>query len=251
MTSPISLPTVIWSKVASFLPPKRQTLISLVAKDFLNAFQSLECRCAFMHSLSKHEINLIFDHHSEVITSLINQQFHQSINPDSKFTKEFLSKVVESRFMKGAFHAIDYLQSLNEEQRDKIENLCFSCHRFDFTDDEVAQIIILCPNLMSLTLNNSKITGAGLAQIPGNNTLKKLVLKNCEHLNEASLEEFFSKATHLQEITLYNLPITGRCLSNISEENQLKRLSLLNCNHLNDDSLTDVFSKATHLQEVN
>ncbi|MGD2169671.1 MAG: hypothetical protein PVI40_05480 [Chlamydiota bacterium] len=250
------LPEVVWGSVLSFLTTKEQLLSGRVCTAWQRVSKTDFCKVALMRSISKlrvEEVNTLLKKLPRLV-GLAHQTFNQSLDPTSKIKGGFLSRVIESKLEDSPFIVIAYLRSLSEKQREMIEALKFSCRGLDFTDEQVTEIIALCPKLKSLSLIDSKITGTGLAQIAKENKLEKINLSGCKNLDERSLTVFFLKAVFLREIDLSYTPMTGECLAHIPEENYIEKLSLrslsFSSHRIHEGFLTDFFSKATHLKEV-
>jgi uncharacterized protein YjbI with pentapeptide repeats len=249
----LSLPKDILTSVISFLSPEQQLLDRRVSQTWLKASKARLCEFALMRSITKlpkGERNLFLKGHLGLIQHLGNLNFHSLLDPNSKFKREFLSKVTESKLEEGSLSVITYLQSLSEKQRGMIETLEFSCDAQDFTDEHIAEMLALCPRLKSLTLINSQITGVGLAQILEGNQLESLYLDCCENLDEDALANFFLKTPDLKEVKFFETNIKGRCLAEIPEGNHIEKFVLHECDYPDEDDLAIFFSKATFLREL-
>ncbi|PIS01841.1 MAG: hypothetical protein COT84_00505 [Chlamydiae bacterium CG10_big_fil_rev_8_21_14_0_10_35_9] len=252
-----SLSVNMWAKTISFLAPEQQLIASQVSKLWKNASQVPLCRLALMQSISNLQLGqrcTFVKQEPQLIEYLVNLEFNEVLDPYHKSKGEFLARIIESKFESGVSNAMNYLRSLSEENRKLIKSLGFRClpdPNLDFTEEQVGEILSLCPNLKSLTLSGSSITGECLAVISEKNQLEKLCLVNCRNLNEGFLNDFFQKAAHLKELDLSKTNITGECLANILKENQLEKLCLERCKNLEEQFLAEFFQKAICLKEVN
>ncbi|MGD2169341.1 MAG: hypothetical protein PVI40_03775 [Chlamydiota bacterium] len=241
------------SEIMSFLTPEQQLVNSKISRLWPEIPLGRLCMFNLMKSisnLSMGEINILLKNHPEVVPQLVNMKFHEVLNP-SQYKGEFLSKIIEVKFKKNPSEAIEYLQGFPLEQRKMIEALKFMTRCADLRDDQITEIIALCPDLKSLALSGSNfITGEFLTRIPEGIHLERLMLENCENLNEDFLADFFSGATQIKEINLSDSLITGGCLTHISEKNHLENLFLEGCKNLNEDFLVAFSSKTAYLKKV-
>ncbi|MGD2169664.1 MAG: hypothetical protein PVI40_05445 [Chlamydiota bacterium] len=249
-----ALPINLWGKIVSFLSPEQQLIIRRVNTLWLQHSEQNIYKAALLQSISKLPIDGIKTFLKErplLIKNLVNQQFHEITNPNSKFTRELLSKIIRCEFEKDFSSVITYLQSLTEKQQKMIETLDFSSDDFNTcTDEQVTEVIQLCPNLKSLNLLNFKITGECLTKFPKENQLEKLILGGCVDVEEVFLERLFLKAACLKEVNLSGIDITGSCLALIPQNNQLEKLVIEGCKELDEEYLIDFFLRATCLKEV-
>ncbi|MGD2170301.1 MAG: hypothetical protein PVI40_08690 [Chlamydiota bacterium] len=249
----LELPTAIWSNVISFLPHQAQLDVKPLIRLWYQASQQLSCQFAHMRSITMlpgEAILEIFQEHPRLIEKLVHHTFHQILDPNYEVSDSFLALVLEHKYGDNTAAKIAFLRSFSVEKRNAIRSLDFS--NDDITDAQVTEILTLCPNVRSLSLSSSKITGKFLTKISEQNQLEKLSLFLCENFNEDFLKEFLSqKAFHLKELGLDCINITGEALSHILVGNQLETLSLSNCQNLNESLLKGFLSmKAFHLKKL-
>ncbi|MGD2169636.1 MAG: hypothetical protein PVI40_05305 [Chlamydiota bacterium] len=252
-TSAAVFPKVIWGNIMSFLPPEEQILNSRVSRTWYNVFKTNLGQFALMRAISSSRRCAYFfvTKKTKLIDHLITLTYNEVFNPNSKFTGELLSTIIECKFEEVPSKAIEYLHDLTEKQRAMIQTLQFSKSYFsDFTDEQVVELITLCPNLKSLTLTEFSITGECFAHIPDECYLEKLNLSMCERLNEGFLIEFFQKADCLKEVDLSYTNTTGECLARMLEIVQLEKLNLSGCKNLSEVLLAKVFSKEACLKKL-
>ncbi|MGD2170327.1 MAG: F-box protein, partial [Chlamydiota bacterium] len=253
----LSLPLDVWAKTISFLVPKEQLAVSRVNTLWRQAFHMPICQLTLMQSIAKLPLSvrrISLELYSPLIEHLINLQFNEVLDPHNKHKGEFLAQIIESKFEYGSSNAMEYLRTLSEENRKAITFLNFQCCAavlsLDLTDEQVEEILLLCPNLKSLTLEFSCITGEGLAHILEQNQLEKICLKLCLNLDERFLRGFFQKAVCLKEVDLSESNTTGEGFAHILEQNQLEKICLKLCLNLDERFLRGFFQKAVCLKEV-
>jgi hypothetical protein len=203
--------------------------------------------------LPEKKIGLFLEKDPKLVERLIALKFNEVLGFSSKVTGEFLSKVIERKFEKDIPGMISFLENLPDEKRVMIKSLDFSCEEdHDFTDDQVEQVIALCPDLTSFTLSLSRTTGRWLTQVSKESKLEELSLFYCTDLNEEFLIEFFTaRAAHLRSVDLSYTNTTGEGLAYLPENNQLRELFLDRCYYLNERFLEGFFSlKANQLKKI-
>ncbi|MGD2169637.1 MAG: hypothetical protein PVI40_05310 [Chlamydiota bacterium] len=249
----VAFPRVIWGNIMSFLPPEEQILNSRVSRTWYNVSKTNLGQFALMRAISSSKwcAYLLITRKPELIDRLITLAYNEVLNPNSKFTGEFLSAIIECKFEIAPSEVVEYLHDLTEKQRAMVETLQFPYNFLhEFTDEQVAEIIKLCPNLKSLALTKSNITGECFAHIPDGCHLEKLCLPSCENLNEIFLAQLLSKVAYLKILDLSYTKITGECLAQIPKRNYVERFDLSGCKNLNEIFLAQFLSKAAKLKEL-
>ncbi|MGD2169428.1 MAG: hypothetical protein PVI40_04220 [Chlamydiota bacterium] len=178
----------------------------------------------------------------------IVKKFHEKLDPNGEVLGRYLTKVLQVKCEKNPKDMIAFLQSFSLGARETIHRLSFD--RTNITDEQVSQVLNLCPNLTSLNLSFTKITGEGLRDLPVDNKLKILKLNNNSVLNEEHLMDFLPKANNLEFLDLSKTNTTGEGLSRLSKENKLHILHLNECNRLNERHLGAFFTNAFNLSSV-
>jgi hypothetical protein len=117
------------------------------------------------------------------------------------------------------------------------------------TNEELKQLIILCPDLKYLDLtDNTKLKGLGLAPLSGLINLRSLNLQGCYNISGEGLA-CLSSLTNLQNLNLLGM-VTDKELAYLSGLKNLQNLSLNSCSALTDKGLVQL-SGLTNLQNLN
>ncbi|MGD2170387.1 MAG: hypothetical protein PVI40_09125, partial [Chlamydiota bacterium] len=227
-----SLSNDILPNIIAFLPVGQQIEIREISK-LWHRISTTELRSQFflMQSIAKlpdKERSLFLIKHPQLIEHLVTLKFNEALDPNYEHTGRFFSIILEHACTHNPENMIAYLKRFSQEKRNTIQSLTLS--NANIRDQDVEEVLKLCPNIKSLTLKNSNITGEGLAR--ASHQLEKLHLCDSHHLNEAFLAEFFRNATQLKEVSLNWTNTTGEGLSQLPRENQLEKLHLYNSCHL-------------------
>ncbi|PIS00470.1 MAG: hypothetical protein COT84_07315 [Chlamydiae bacterium CG10_big_fil_rev_8_21_14_0_10_35_9] len=250
----LAIPLDLWGNIMSFLPPQQQLTDRRVCQAWLQVSKTNLYKISLMRSISslKFQERCTFFRQNKLIKDLFNQEFNKTLN-FGPITREFVLSRIECKvFDKTTDKGFKYLQTFSPGQRRRIECLTFESSYVDqFEDRKLVKVFKLCPNLKSLTLVKSHITGRGFSRIPAENKLEKLTLDHRNmSLEEAAFGEVFKKAPNLKEFYLYHANITGRCLRKVPEENKLEKLILFHCERLQEAFLTTFFQKTFHLKVI-
>jgi len=244
----LSLPKDVFSNIVTFFPADQQLETREISKLWhCISTTDLGRQFALMQSIARlpeGERSLFLVKHPRLIEHLVTLKFNEVLDPNYEHTGSFLSIFLEHRYGNDMAAMIAYLNTLSAEKRSTIQSLALSGVR----DRDVAEVLKLCPNIKSLTLQSPNITGECLAR--ASNRLENLHLSNSHNLNEGFLAEFFRNATQLKEVSLYWTNTTGEGLSQLPRENQLEKLDVSSCDNLEEDFLKGLFLKAAYLKEL-
>ncbi|PIS00731.1 MAG: hypothetical protein COT84_05945 [Chlamydiae bacterium CG10_big_fil_rev_8_21_14_0_10_35_9] len=176
------------------------------------------------------------------------RRFHEKLDPNGKILGRYLTEVLQVKCEKDPEDMIAFLQSFSLDARETIQSLNF--FKSSITDEQVSQVLTLCPNIKVLNLGGTNITGEGFADLPANNKLENLSLNRCSHLDEGYLSAFFVKAHNLTYLDCSYTDTTGEGLADLPENNKLQTLRLNWCNRLDEEHLSRFFAKGNNLDTI-
>lgn len=120
----------------------------------------------------------------------------------------------------------------------------------NLTDDELKEIILLCPKVKKLFLRSNALTDGGIAHLKSLAALQKLDLSFCKNLTDEAFAHL-ENLTALESLRIYANPlIKGAGLLNLTQLPKLRSLRLIECAGVTEANLSHL-GKLRGLQFLN
>jgi len=225
------------SKIESYLTAKDQAATFRVCKLWNQISQERLCRREQVKALGDLNITL-----HETIPDLPTS--HETLDPNFP---EILAKYLGKRLsIKTQDERIAYLHKLSDEQKRCVQNLSL----VRVSDEQITELLSFFPNLKSLEIHSSNLTGAFLNSHPICSQLESLRLAG-RGIEEGNLIAFITGNTCLKTlgITFRAGNIRGNFIRSISENNKLENLTLI-CDALRENELIHLLTKCPHLDRL-
>lgn len=223
----------IFAKTVSYLSLREFHLLNRVSKTWRDALHTRVCVCHDIEIRGRLDLREF----SKIPPLDIGNETFQNQDPTGKVLNAYFFMQLESMSKQ---EKLNYLQKLTLEQRERIQTLKLDK---EVTDNDVVGFLTLCPNVRSLTVISSLITGSFLLEVPDQLTQLKLVGVN---LKVRPLESELGRFVELVSLEVNSKSLSSAWLQCLPSSSPLQSLTLTS-DELRDDDIGRALSKCKFL----